>query len=47
MSPAGYFVVGLEAYQLKDYTRADQACAWLEDALPEHLSILYNHASNT
>jgi tetratricopeptide (TPR) repeat protein len=44
MSPAGYFVVGLEAYQLKDYTRADQAYAWLEEALPEHLSILYNHA---
>lgn len=43
-SPAGYFVVGLESYELKDYVRAEQVYSWLEAAFPDHLSILYNHA---
>jgi tetratricopeptide (TPR) repeat protein len=44
MSPAGFFVVGLESYELRDFARAEQAYGWLESAFPDHLSILYNHA---
>lgn len=43
-SLAGYFVVGLEAYQQKDWVRSQQAYAELEKYFPNHLSIVYNHA---
>ncbi len=32
------------AYQAQDWTRAQQAYAMLERYLPDHLSVLYNHA---
>ncbi|MCM2279193.1 MAG: tetratricopeptide repeat protein [Oligoflexia bacterium] len=43
-SLAGQFVFGLEAYQLKDWAAAQRAYATLERFLPDHLSVLYNHA---
>ncbi|MDR3606847.1 MAG: tetratricopeptide repeat protein [Oligoflexia bacterium] len=43
-SLAGLFVVGLEAYQLGNWNRAAQVYSILETALPDHPSILYNHA---
>jgi tetratricopeptide (TPR) repeat protein len=43
-NPAGYFVLGYEAYGLKDYVRAEEAYGWLEEVLPDHLPIVWNHA---
>lgn len=43
-SLAGQFVLGLEAYQLQDWPKAQQAYSMLEKFLPDHLAILYNHA---
>jgi tetratricopeptide (TPR) repeat protein len=43
-SMAGYFVIGLEAFELKDWARSEQAYSALEKYFPDHLSILYNHA---
>jgi tetratricopeptide (TPR) repeat protein len=40
---AGQFVIGLEAYQQQDWTRAQRAYSALEEYLPDNLPILYNH----
>jgi tetratricopeptide (TPR) repeat protein len=44
LSLAGNFSLGLEAFQLKDWDRADRAYSTLERFMPDHLAILYNHA---
>lgn len=43
-SLAGHFVVGLLAYQAQDWARAQQSYAAIERYLPDHTSVLYNHA---
>ena len=43
-SLAGYFVLGLEAYQQRDWQRATQVYSLLENYFPDHLGIVYNHA---
>ncbi|MCM2323825.1 MAG: tetratricopeptide repeat protein [Oligoflexia bacterium] len=43
-SLAGQFIVGLEAYQQRDWARAQRAYSAIEEYLPDHLSTLYNHA---
>lgn len=43
-SLASLFVAGLLAYQAEDWRRADQAFAQIEEYLPDHLAVLYNHA---
>jgi predicted Zn-dependent protease len=44
LSMAGQFVIGLESYALKDWTRSAQAYGTLEKYFPDHLGILYNYA---
>jgi tetratricopeptide (TPR) repeat protein len=44
MSLAGHFVVGLEAYSLKNWERSRRAFALLEEHFPSHAGIKYNLA---
>ena len=44
LSMAGLFVIGLEAGDLRNWTRFDQAYGVLERYFPDHLAIMYNRA---
>jgi tetratricopeptide (TPR) repeat protein len=44
LSMAGHFVLGLEAFEQRDWAQAEASYSLLERYFPNHLAILYNRA---